>query len=316
MAKSISTTRAASISRLQPLYLYLLVDSSGSMSEDGGFDSMNRTKATVVMDAAAEVLQEAYMMGLSGNTYKNYIYVSATGYQRYEDVAETHCLFNFKENTPSMVRNAAVLSISDFIQCGDKQNPILIDPKGQTPMRAGFQKAKADILSFDEHCHELVTAANPGMNVSADAVKPHVVILHCTDGRFDNCNGGAELNIHHENSPEKVIDEIKNLKFKHISEVTIVNLYLSSSESEESIIFPSENPDKGENPFLNFLYGISSELTPGMIQAAATYPEFGVLKPGAKALAYNIDSRDLYKLFSLGTQITRPSITAKNVTEN
>lgn len=182
-------------------------------------------------------------------------------------------------------------------------------------MRAGFQKAKADILSFDEHCHELVTAANPGMNVSADAVKPHVVILHCTDGRFDNCNGGAELNIHHENSPEKVIDEIKNLKFKHISEVTIMNLYLSSSDTGEPIIFPSEKPGKKDDPFLNFLYEISSELTPGMIQAATAYPEFGVLQSGAKALAYNVDSRDIYKIFSLGTQITRPSITAKNVIE-
>ena len=94
-----------------------------------------------------------------------------------------------------------------------------------------------------------------------------------------------------------------------------MNMYLSS-DTDKSIIFPSEHPDKNENPFLNFLYDISSELTPGMLLAATSYPEFGVLPPRAKALAYNVDSRDIYKIFSLGTQITRPSITAKTATQN
>lgn len=310
--------RSTSISRVRPLYIAVLVDGSGSMGLDGGKDEQGRTKAQIVTQAIRDFINEAYLLGISGSSryYKNYIFLSVVSYNTSpEGKTQVKSIFNFNSGTSEHIKSASVLSISDVVMNTDELSPVVVHARGGTPMSDAFYYATNTLIpNFCENFEDLVKSANPGLNLNGQFLPSEIIVLNITDGRFDNtCSSNAKtMNRNHVNSPEDAIKQLLNLSYlSSATHLTVMNVFVSLEDCP-SIIFPSSC--EIDDDYYKFLFAYSSQLTPEMVSAAQSQ-KLNV-KDGARAVAYNLKKpADLFRVFTVGTLSTLPSLSNKFVEE-
>ena len=271
------------ISRANPGYLIILIDQSFSMCYPYGSAG---TKARECSNAVNRVLRETVLACTDGEEIKNSCYISVLGYGKSKDEAvnafsgmlASKSMVSVQDLTENCLR---VENIKRKVSDGagglveiDDQFPIWVEPAsvGETPMSDGFKIASQLISEWIEQ-HE-------------SSFPP--VVINITDGE---ANSLPRARAAAEQLAQLGTNDGKTL---------LLNAHISGATDAE-VILPSsvEQLPKGDS-YAQFLYEISSELPPLMLERAAAS---GLdPSPSSKGFVYKAKLETMIQLLEIGTK--------------
>jgi hypothetical protein len=271
------------ISRANPGYLVILIDQSFSMCYPYGSAG---TKAKECATAVNRVLRETVLACTDGEDIKNSCDISVLGYGKVNNAAANAFSGNLaskpvvsvKELTENCLR---VENIKRKVSDGagglveiDDQFPIWIEPAavGETPMTEAFSMASELVSNWiEEH---------------KSSFPP--VVINITDGEANSLA-----------SAKAAAEQLSHLETED-GKTLLLNAHISGG-SELEVILPSssEQLPKGDN-YAQFLFDISSELPPPMLERAAA----SGLTPAAysKGFVYKAKLETMIQLLEIGTK--------------
>ncbi|WP_036477339.1 hypothetical protein [Myxosarcina sp. GI1] len=271
------------ISRANPGYLIVLIDQSFSMCYPYGSAG---TKAKECATAVNRVLRETVLACTDGEEIKNSCYISVIGYGKTKDAAinafsgslATKPMVSVSDLTENCLR---VENIKRKVSDGagglveiDDQFPIWIEPAavGETPMSNGFQMASQLISQWIE---EHKTSFPP-------------VVINITDGE---ANSLPRAKAAAEQLSQLATDDGATL---------ILNAHISGATDNEVILPSSVEQLPSGDSYAQFLYEISSELPPLMLERAAA----SGLEPSphSKGFVYKAKLETMIQLLEIGTK--------------
>lgn len=271
------------LSRANPGYLVILIDQSFSMYYPFG---KAQTKAKECAMAVNRVLREMVLACTDGEEIKNSCDVSVLGYGKVKDAA-LNCfagalakkpIVTIQELTEHCLR---VESIKRKVSDGagglveiDDQFPIWIEPAavGETPMTEAFEKA--------------TELASGWIEAHPNSFPP--IAINITDGEANNLA-----------SAKSAAQALTQLCTED-GNVLLVNAHISGG-MEKEIVLPVSTDDLSANDsYAQFLFDISSELPPVMLERAAAAGWDP--KPYARGFVYNAKLETLVQLLEVGTK--------------
>ena len=271
------------LSRANPGYLVILIDQSFSMYYPFG---KAQTKAKECAMAVNRVLREIVLACTDGEDIKNSCDISVLGYGKIRDRA-VNCfsgalakepIVSIQDLTEHCLR---VENIKRKVSDGagglveiDDQFPIWIEPAavGETPMTEAFEKAAELVKGWVE--------AHP-------ASFPPIVI-NITDGEANNLASAKEA--------AGALAQIQT----EDGSALLINAHISGG-MEKEIVLPVSLEDLAINDsYAKFLFEISSELPPVMLERAAAAGWDP--KPFARGFVYNAKLETLIQLLEVGTK--------------
>lgn len=272
------------ISRANPGYLVILIDQSFSMCYPYG--AAGTIKAKECATAVNRVLRETVLACTDGEDIKNSCDISVLGYGKLNDAAvnafsgnlASKPVVSIQELTENCLRVETIKrKVSDgaggLVEIDD-QFPIWIEPSavGETPMTEAFTLA-AQLVSdwISEH---------------KSSFPP--VVINITDGEANSLP-----------SARMAAEELTQLETDD-GKTLLLNAHISGG-SEIEVILPSssEQLPKGDN-YAHFLYEISSELPPLMLERAAAS---GLTPaPYSKGFVYKAKLETMIQLLEIGTK--------------
>lgn len=264
------------ISRTNPSCILFLLDQSGSMS-----DSVNgERKDQYLAKVFNRTLQDLILRCSKDEGVRNYFLVGAIGYGgsaaqnafRTETVlvpiselADTPIRIDEVEKKLPDGAGGLVTTKSKF--------PVWYEPKagGLTPMGAALRLAFDEIEKF---CSEHPESFPP-------------VIMNMTDGMSTD------------EDPEPVANALTDIETLD-GKALLLNLHISD-HSTESMAFPSNESDVGNDEYARTLFRMSSELPHNMQQAAKErgYPN---ATEGARGYIFNAQPENIVHFFEIGTR--------------
>lgn len=271
------------ISRATPGYLVILIDQSFSMYYPFGSAG---TKATECAKAVNRVLRETVLACTDGEEIKNSCDISVLGYGTLKDAAVNAFsgeladkpVVTIQELTENCLRVETIKrKVSDgaggLVEIDD-QFPIWIESAavGETPMTEALEMA-----------HQLITN---WIEAHPSSFPP--VVINITDGE---ANSLATVR-----SAAQALTQLETTDGKTL----LLNAHIAG-ESEKEIVLPSSPSQLPEqDSYAQFLFEISSELPPVMLERASA----SGLNPSpyAKGFVYNAKLETLIQLLEIGTK--------------
>lgn len=250
-----------------PGLIMLMLDQSGSMSDSN--------KAQDVAHAVNWLIYEIVLSSRAGEIIKPRCYVGVIGYGAtvYPIIGGT--ITEVAANPIRIERiERKVADGAGGLVSIKVDMPIWVEPKAEngTPMGEAFEKA----YSLTEKWIQ----SNP------DSFPP--IIMNMTDGE--------------PNDPSRAkaaAEKVMNLCTSD-GKVLIFNAHITGSKTSKEIQFPSSTSEITD-PYAKFLFDISSEIPPRLLQAAQ---EVGLVpQPNAKGLVFNATTETLMKLLTFGSSI-------------
>ena len=271
------------ISRANPGYLVILIDQSFSMCYPYGSAG---TKAKECSTAVNRVLRETVLACTDGEEIKNSCDISVIGYGKTKDAAvnafsgtlASKPVVNIQDLTENCLRVEKIKrKVSDgaggLVEIDD-EFPIWIEPTavGETPMTEAFAAA-SELVShwIGEH---------------KSSFPP--VVINITDGE---ANSLASAKAAAEKLSQLATDDGNTILLNaHISGMPTTEVVLPSS---------SEQLPQGDS-YAKFLFDISSELPPPMLERAAAS---GLApSPYSKGFVYQAKLETMIQLLEIGTK--------------
>lgn len=257
------------INSTHPCLIIYLLDQSGSMAENFGYET---TKAVKLAESVNEIIFETGLKCYgSGGELKNRFELSVVGYGAQSGVVEPAWEGNLKDHW--------VLSIGEvFPNAIGEENgiPIWIRPKvgSDTPMAKAFENAY-------RICEAWINWGN-----HRDCHPP--IVINISDGEATDSGS----------SDSKLINTVNNLKSlgTNYGNVNIFNIHISSGGGD-SILFPTSLSNQTKQA--NLLFDLSTNLNDRMI-ALANNMGYKV-GHGSKGYAYNESAKNLMDFLNIGS---------------
>ena len=256
------------LSSSKPGLIIIMIDQSGSMTDDYS----NSTKANFAALAVNRVIAEIITACTSGDEIKDRCFVGVIGYGA---SVKSH----FLKKVSVLAKNSKTTTLKKKISDGagglvevDEIIRVFVDStaSGSTPMKEAFQQAYIGTEKF--------ISSHP------KAFPP--VIINITDGEpnsFDEATTEAQ--------------KISQLKTTD-GNVIILNAHISNA-SAGKIELPNSDTAFNNNEFAKFLFNISSVL-PEPLANRAKDVGFNV-QPNAKGFVFNADAEALIKILNFGS---------------
>jgi uncharacterized protein YegL len=250
--------------RKSPGHLVYLIDQSGSMS------GPNEVKAAEAVHAA---IMDTFRGCVNGTEVRNRVYITIIGYGNEQGV--------------SIIREGWMTDfVEDLKQCKNN-NTTIIAPKsyGGTPMAQAFSLANKCLSNWIT-ARQNICANDPQAGI------PAPIIINITDGYPDDKNTAKD----------------EALKLMNIStpdgNVLLFNIHMDDSEETAEIKFPSDKAQLNGVEAGEFLFDISSEMSPEFIQVAKQQKLEGIF-PGAKGFVVNAKGDTLVRFVRFGSAVSQ-----------
>lgn len=266
------------ISRDNPSAILILVDQSGSMSENI-YSKIPMTKMQAVADVVNRILREIYLRCQNGTEVRDYFHVGIIGYgglvrNLLDNNAQPVPVSQLEERTIRIEQRKRSYpdGAGGLIEL-EEDFPIWLEQYagGNTPMCAALNRAGKMIETW--------VAEHP------DSFPP--LVFNITDGQAND-----------EGNPLDFADRLRSIGGSD-GNALLFNLHLSSTAADPDL-FPDCAPDY--DPFALQLYNMSSELPEGFLPIAReSYPH---VKDGARGFAFNTDLVALINFLNIGTMGT------------
>lgn len=271
------------ISRATPGYIIVLIDQSFSMEYPFGEAG---TRAQECANAVNRVIRETVLACTDGDEIKNSCYISVFGYGKFKNDASNAFsgtlaakpMASIQDLTENCLR---VETIKRKVPDGaggqveiEDQFPIWVEPvaSGGTPMTAAFAKAG--------------TLVKDWLKTHPDSFPP--VVINITDGEA--------------NSPKAAKSAALALRqlASEDGETLLLNAHIAGGAESEIILPTSPSQLPREDDYAKFLFDISSELPPLMLERAAA----AGLRPApyAKGFVYKAKLETMIQLLEIGTK--------------
>ena len=266
----------AQINRDNPTLFCFLLDQSGSMNDPLGGQTNGISKAQALADAMNGILIDIVVRCSEGSNIRDYFDVAVFGYGA-EKGKVAPALLGGLANSDILAISQIGMSPQRFqnrvVDQQEYSYPVWIDPIGgaDTPMCAALNKAT---------------------NLIQDWIRRHrrafpPIVIHMTDGEATD------------GDPARAAKKLVNLTTDD-GHVLLFNCHLSSTASPP-IIFPSQAgviPDK----YGQYLFNMSSQLTPYMQQAAAGL-QYQVSSQ-SRGFIFQADLSSIIHFLDIGTRST------------
>jgi hypothetical protein len=272
------------ISRATPGYLVILIDQSFSMCYP--FGDASSTKAKECAKAVNRVLRETVLACTDGEEIKNSCDISVIGYGKLKDRAvnafsgalAAKPVVTVQELTENCLRVETIKrKVSDgaggLVEIDD-QFPIWIESAavGETPMTEAFQMACQLVSDW----------------IQAHPASFPPVVINITDGEANSLP-----------TARKAAEALTQLGTED-GKTLLLNAHISGDASKEIILPSSDSQLPQGDSYAQFLFEISSELPPLMVERGAATG----LNPApfAKGFVYNAKLETLIQLLEIGTK--------------
>lgn len=257
------------ISSTYPCLIIYLLDQSGSMAENFGYDE---TKAIKLAESINEIIFETGLkcVDSSGNL-KNRFELSVVGYGSTSQTVEPAWEGNLKDSWVVPISEVFTNSIGE-----ENGVPIWVRPKSglDTPMTSAFENAY-------NICEAWINWGNHN-----ECHPP--IIINISDGEATD-SGPSD------NKLINIVNNLKSLNTKY-GNVNIFNIHISSAGGD-SILFPTSL--NTSNRQANLLFELSTELNYSMVEKAKNNGYN--TSNGSKGYIYNGSAKNLIDFLNIGS---------------
>ena len=263
------------MSSLKPGLILILVDQSGSMTEQY---TPQQNKAEFTSAAVNRVINTIVTANMDGEKVKQRCFIAIIGYGEKVKSIQTGSLQDFADNpkrTESVMRRE--LDGAGGILELPFEMPIWLEAEAGngTPMHRAFGEAYKVVEDW--------------VKGKQDHAAP--IIINITDGMPDSIP-----------ETEKEAEKVKSLGTAD-GKVLIFNAHISDS-SQNKIFFPGSSSELNDE-YAQFLFRISSEV-PESMHASASSQGFDV-KQGSRGMVFNADAEALVRLLNFGSTGVMPA---------
>ena len=278
-------TYTARVDRSHPTAFVFLIDQSGSMSESVGYADACHTKAELVANAINKIIDELLNRCTKPDEIRHYFDIALIGYGACYDRANFIKCGNIDREgwlTPAELKDVAMYrketitqSIRGVSRSKEIDVPYWIEPTAnyRTPMKDAFDKAQTLLQDW-------CTA-----KVGQDCYPP--VLINITDGFVTDATKQQMLDL---------TNEVKSITTMD-GNVLVFNIHLSSDNSSNSIVFPSNINEVGDE-YSQMLYEMSSTLPKLYNNDIKALTQRA---PSFKAMGYNAVAVDFVRMLNIGT---------------
>lgn len=250
--------------RKAPGHLIYLIDQSGSMAGE------NAKKAAEAVHAA---LMDTLRGCIQGSEVRDRVFVTIIGYGN--------------ENGVSIIRDGWMSEFVADLKSSRETKKTIIEPKayGMTPMAEAFQLAKQCLETWID-TRKNICATDPQAGI------PAPIVINITDGYPDN-----------RNSATQAAQELMNLSTPD-GNVLLFNIHMDDSIDNIEIRFPNDKDVLNGVEAGEFLFDISSEMSPEFIKVAQQQKLEGIF-PGAKGFVVNAKGDTLVRFVRFGSAVSQ-----------
>ena len=275
-----------SITRNHRTAFVLLIDASGSMSEETVYGGRRMTKAEAVTDITNALLFELIERARRDDGVRDYYDIAVLGYSGDDEVCSL--LPDGRESlTISELAACKATVHTEVLPCrlpnGELSLRELPSPQwivtkaaGQTPMCEALRRARDFVASW---------CANPA---HAESFPP--VVFNITDGEATDCENDELL---------AVSDQIKSLRTAD-GQVLLINIHISNCDDRCTIFFPSADEADYPNRYASLLYACSSEMPHVFDDAIREAKGPGALPP-FRGMSFNASAAELVAMLNIGS---------------
>ncbi len=275
-----------SITRNHRTAFVLLIDASGSMSEETTYGGRRMTKAQAVTSITNALLFELIERARRDDGVRNYYDIAVFGYSGDDEVCSL--LPDGRESlTISELAACKATMHTEVFPCrlpnGDISLRELPSPQwiatkaaGQTPMCEALRRARDFVAAW---------CADP---THAESFPP--VVFNITDGEATDCEDDELL---------AVSDQIKALRTTD-GPVLLINIHISNCDDNRTIFFPSADEADYPNRYASLLYECSSEMPRVFDDAIREAKGPGALPP-FRGMSFNASAAELVAMLNIGS---------------
>lgn len=249
--------------RKTPGHLIYLIDQSGSMC------GSNEVKAAEAVHAA---IMDTFRGCVSGTEIRNRVYITIIGYGNEQGV--------------SILKEGWMAEFVAELQQCKKDGTTIIAPKsyGGTPMAQAFNLAKQCLEAWIDERQKIC-------NNDPNAGIPAPIVINITDGYPDDRDKAtvAAQSIMNMTTPD--------------GNVLLFNIHMDDSDESVEIKFPNDKSMLNGVEAGEFLYDISSEMSPEFIQIARQQRLEGIF-PGAKGFVVNAKGNTVVRFVRFGSGVS------------
>ncbi len=275
-----------SITRNHRTAFVLLIDASGSMSEETVYGGRRMTKAEAVTGITNALLFELIERARRDDGVRDYYDIAVLGYSGDDEVCSL--LPDGRESlTISELAACKTTVHTEVLPCrlpnGELSLRELPSPQwivtkatGQTPMCEALRRARDFVAAW---------CANP---LHAESFPP--VVFNITDGEATDCEDDELL---------AVSDQIKSLRTAD-GQVLLINIHISDCGDSRTIFFPSADEADYPNRYASLLYECSSEMPRVFDDAIREAKGPGALPP-FRGMSFNASAAELVAMLNIGS---------------
>ena len=275
-----------SITRSQRAAFVILIDASGSMSEEIIFRGRHRTKAEAVASITNDLLFELIERAHRDDGVRDYYDVAIVGYSGSDEVysllgekIEMTSIKELAQRPCEIHREVVELRLPDGgVSLREIPTPQWVKPHavGQTPMCEALRVAR-DLV--DEWCRD---------PCHVDSFPP--VVFNITDGEATDCND-EEL--------KAVAQQIKDLSTSD-GNALLINIHLAPDTTASSLFFPSKEEQHYPNRYAGVLWECSSEMPQNFNDAIREAKGYQAMPP-FRGMSFNASVAELITMLNIGS---------------
>ncbi len=275
-----------SITRNHRTAFVLLIDASGSMSEETTYGGRRMTKAAAVTSITNSLLFELIERARRDDGVRNYYDIAVLGYSGDDEVRSL--LPDERESlTISELAACKATMRTEVLPCRlpnggislrELPSPQWIAAKaaGQTPMCEALRRARDFVAAW---------CAEPA---HAESFPP--VVFNITDGEATDCEDDELL---------AVSEQIKSL---HTADgnVLLINIHISNCDDPRAVFFPSASEADYPSRYASLLYECSSEM-PRVFDEAIRESKGPEAMPPFRGMSFNASAAELLAMLNIGS---------------
>lgn len=238
------------------------------IDQSGSMSGANEQKAA---ESITSAMIETLKGCIQGKEVRNRVYITIIGYGNEDGV--------------SIVKEGWIADFVNDLQLCKKNSSTIIPAKsyGMTPMAEAFALANKCITTW----------LSQRESVQGDYKIPAPIVINITDGYPDDVN-------------EATIEaqKVMNIVTRDDGNVLVFNIHMDDSVDQVEVKFPTTKSLLNGVIEGEFLYDISSEMTPDFIKAAQAQKFEGIV-PGSKGFVVNAKGDTLVRFVTFGSGVSQ-----------